>query len=284
MNTASICRSSALFRSFTNTCALAFASLLACGTHLKPTVAEVSGRAVELVETGVGTPPLSSNPDWAMAGLPGTVSPVKSPAERGCSPIRAQATVAVSHPTRREPQPGRRGSQEPAHGPGLCPAVHLGGAFLRRHVHGALREGASGGGRRAGARGFASPRLQHRLPGAGLSGYSIPESAVGSLPQVQQDEFYGFASASAEIRAAGTFGLYPVRVLTSTSHPWSATVEALWQSMHGALAHEAANGQQIVFEGASHNLELDRAHEVAEVILSLIPESKNLTLTPPLNL
>lgn len=45
--------------------------------------------------------------------------------------------------------------------------------------------------------------------------------------------------------------------------------------MHGSLAREASPGGQTVFAGVSHNLELDRVREVAEVILSLVPASKN---------
>ena len=82
------------------------------------------------------------------------------------------------------------------------------------------------------------------------------------------------ASASAEIRAAGTFGRYPVRVLTATSHPWSREIEALWESMHGSLAKESAQGEQIVFHGAGPYLQLERTHAVAEVILNLIPPPK----------
>ncbi|MBK6812278.1 MAG: alpha/beta fold hydrolase [Sandaracinaceae bacterium] len=52
---------------------------------------------------------------------------------------------------------------------------------------------------------------------AELSGCTIPESAVATLPAVQRAEFAGFALASDQIAAAGDFGAYPVRVLTGTS-------------------------------------------------------------------
>jgi hypothetical protein len=97
---------------------------------------------------------------------------------------------------------------------------------------------------------------------------------VDSLPQEQKAEFQAFASTSDEIRAAGAFGRYPVRVLTATSHPWAESVEALWESMHGSLAAEASHGEQIFFHGAGHYLQSDRPHEVAAVILNLIPPSK----------
>lgn len=108
---------------------------------------------------------------------------------------------------------------------------------------------------------------------AALEGCVPPASVLASLPQVQIDEYEGFASASDQIGRAGPFGSYPVRVLTATSHAFSPEVEALWQSMHGSLADEAEDGEQIVFTGAGHYLQLERAHEVARVISSLLPAS-----------
>ena len=49
-----------------------------------------------------------------------------------------------------------------------------------------------------------------------------------------------------------------------------AEVEALWESMLGSLAGEAADGEQHTFAGAGHYLQLERAHEVAEVILGIV--------------
>jgi pimeloyl-ACP methyl ester carboxylesterase len=94
---------------------------------------------------------------------------------------------------------------------------------------------------------------------------------VATLPQVQQDEIAGFAHTSEQIAAVGSFGAYPVRVLTATSHGFPPEVESVWQSQHAALAAEAVNGEQIVFPGATHLLQLAKPHEVAEVILSLVP-------------
>jgi pimeloyl-ACP methyl ester carboxylesterase len=106
---------------------------------------------------------------------------------------------------------------------------------------------------------------------AGLAGCTIPASVLTSLPRVQIDEIEAFARTSDQIRAVGTFGAYPVRVLTATSHGFEPEVELLWESMLGSLAAEATDGVQSLFVGAGHLLQLERSHEVAQVILSLLP-------------
>jgi pimeloyl-ACP methyl ester carboxylesterase len=106
---------------------------------------------------------------------------------------------------------------------------------------------------------------------AGLEGCAPPPSVVASLPQVQIDELEEYAHVSDEIRAVGGFGPYPVRVLTATSHGFAPELEVLWEAMLGSLANEAADGAQSLFVGAGHYLQVERAHEVAQVILSLIP-------------
>lgn len=105
----------------------------------------------------------------------------------------------------------------------------------------------------------------------GFDGCLPAESVVATLPQVQQDELAGFAHVSEQIAAAGPFAAYPVRVLTATVHGFPEEVESVWQSQHTTLAAEALNGQQLVFAGATHLLPLAKPHEVAEVILSLVP-------------
>jgi len=109
---------------------------------------------------------------------------------------------------------------------------------------------------------------------AGLEGCTIPAAVVDTLPQVQADEFEAFAHTSEEMRALGAFGPYPVRVLTATVHGFTPEFEALWASMLGSLADEAGDGEQTLFVGAGHYLQLERAHEVAQVILSLLPASE----------
>jgi pimeloyl-ACP methyl ester carboxylesterase len=107
---------------------------------------------------------------------------------------------------------------------------------------------------------------------AGLDGCSIPAEIVASLPPVQVAEYEAFASAADEIRAAGAFGTYPVRVLTATSHGFPPELEALWVSMHRSLADEATNGEQRLFPGAGHVLQVERPNEVAEAISSAIEQ------------
>lgn len=106
---------------------------------------------------------------------------------------------------------------------------------------------------------------------AALEGCAVPDAIVAMLPKVERDELEAFAQASGQIDAAGGFGKYPVRVLTGTTHGFVPEVETLWQSMHGSLAKEAVDGEQTVFTGAGHYLQLERPHEVAEVVISLIP-------------
>ncbi|MEY4577378.1 MAG: hypothetical protein RL701_2081 [Pseudomonadota bacterium] len=105
---------------------------------------------------------------------------------------------------------------------------------------------------------------------AGLDGCGIPRDLLASLPPVQIAEYEAFASTSDEIRAAGTFGSYPVRVLTATSHGFAPQVEALWVSLLHSLADEAADGEQKVFTGAGHYLQVQHPHEVAETVISLV--------------
>jgi pimeloyl-ACP methyl ester carboxylesterase len=108
---------------------------------------------------------------------------------------------------------------------------------------------------------------------AAFDGCSIPASVVASLPPVQIAEYEAFAHVAEEIRAAGSFGSYPVRVLTATSHGFAPEVEALWQSMLGSLADEAPDGEQTLFAGAGHNLQTEHPHDVAAAILGLVSEA-----------
>lgn len=108
---------------------------------------------------------------------------------------------------------------------------------------------------------------------AGLDGCKIPAAILASLPPVQIAEYEAFARSSDQIRAAGSFGTYPVRVLTATSHSFGPEVEALWQSMLKSLAEEAEDGEQNVFTGAGHGLQFERPHDVAGAILKLVSEA-----------
>lgn len=109
---------------------------------------------------------------------------------------------------------------------------------------------------------------------AGLEGCVPPASVLASLPQVQVDEIEAFAHISDDIRPFGNFGPYPVRVLTATEHGFTPDAEGLWQSMLGSLADEAEDGEQTVFTGAGHYLQVERADEVTQMILGLLSGPK----------
>lgn len=104
---------------------------------------------------------------------------------------------------------------------------------------------------------------------AGIEGCVLPAAILATLPQVQIDEVEAYEQMSEDVRSYGPFGSYPVRVLSATSHGFSPEGEALWQSMLGEIAGEAADGEQLVFSGAGHYLQVERAHEVAQVILDV---------------
>ena len=251
---------------------LASTALAACGTRLTPTVAEVSGRAVELVETGTGEATVvfesGFGNDW-------------SSWDSVASGVAEHARVfAYSRPGygRSDASPDPRDAAHivedlrtllaaRGHSPPYVLVGHsFGGTYMELFAKTHPDEVA--------ALVLVDPR--HRdftvaCEGAGLSGCDIPDAAVASLPPVQIAEYEAFARTSDQIAAAGAFGSYPVRVLTATSHGFSPDVEALWVSMLGALADEASDGEQQLFPGASHNLELDRVEEVVETIVSVLP-------------
>ena len=108
--------------------------------------------------------------------------------------------------------------------------------------------------------------------GAGLplDKCGIPESMLETQSAATIAEYHAFPAASDEMRAAGPFGSYPVRVLTATNHPWSAAQESLWESMLASLAAEAGHGQQIVVQGAGHHIQIDRPDVVVNTILAIL--------------
>lgn len=117
----------------------------------------------------------------------------------------------------------------------------------------------------------------HTCEAARLDQCGIPEATLQTQAASVIREYRAFTRASEQIRAAGAFGAYPVRVLTATVHPVSPRREALWQSMLAALAAEAPDGQQIVFPGASHYVQRDRPDEVVRAILAALPASAEAT-------
>lgn len=274
MSTASILRSSRALRSLARGWALvALATLSACGAELDPTLVEVSGRTVEVVEAGAGDVTVVFE-----AGLGDDWTPWKRVARE----VAEEAQVfAYSRPGYGDSDPSadpRTASQivedlrtllevEGYAPPYVLVGHSFGGAYMelfaKQHpeeVIGLV---------------LVDPRhrdLTEACEDAGAEGCTIPTSALASLPKVQAAEFVGFASVSDEIEAAGTFGDYPVRVLTATRHRgFDREAETLWASLLGSLADEAEDGEQTVFKGAGHYLQIWRSHKVAREILSLVP-------------
>jgi pimeloyl-ACP methyl ester carboxylesterase len=109
---------------------------------------------------------------------------------------------------------------------------------------------------------------------AQLENCGISESLLATQAPAMIAEYHAYTMASEEIRAAGGFGSYPVRVLTATDHPdWSTDVKTLWEAMHRALAAEAADGEQIIVQGAGHHIQLDRPDVVVAQILGMLPST-----------
>lgn len=106
---------------------------------------------------------------------------------------------------------------------------------------------------------------------AGLDLCGIPESTlVVQAPSIVA-EYRAYTRASEQIRKAGGFGAYPVRVLTAGDIAGSPERQALWRSMHGELAAEAADGQRSVVAAAGHYIQLDRPDAVVSAIVALLP-------------
>lgn len=112
-----------------------------------------------------------------------------------------------------------------------------------------------------------------RCEALALDNCGIPEPVLDTQGASTIAEYHAFPLGADEIRAAGSFGAYPVRVLTATVHPVSAAREMLWETMLGELAAEASNGEQIMVPGASHYIQLDRPDVVVHAILEMLPTS-----------
>ena len=98
----------------------------------------------------------------------------------------------------------------------------------------------------------------------------IPSDDLERQSDVVQAEYNAFPLAAAEM--TGAFGEYPVRVLTSTESPGASDARmALWASMQGEIAAEAPDGEQTVFEGAGHYLQIERRDEVSAAIRAVLP-------------
>lgn len=109
---------------------------------------------------------------------------------------------------------------------------------------------------------------------AKLDNCGLPEPLLEQQATAAIAEYRAFAAlASDEIRAAGSFASYPVRVLTATDHPVSPAREAFWESMNASIAAEATNGHQILVRGAGHYIQTERPGVVVQSILEVLPSN-----------
>lgn len=105
---------------------------------------------------------------------------------------------------------------------------------------------------------------------AGLDQCGLPSSYVEAKGGAFASEYKAFSEAAEEMMAAGTFGAYPVRVMTATRRSGKSPERmALWTSMHASLAEEAEDGAQILVHG-THYLQTNHARKVTEVIRELL--------------
>lgn len=251
---------------------LAFAALTACSTRLTPTVAQVSGHAVEVVEAGSGDATVVFESGWGNGW---------GPWDEVASEVAGHARVfAYSRPGYGHSDP----TTEPRDGTHIVenlrallaargyapPYVLVGHSFGGTYVELFARAHPD----EVAALVLVDPRpaaMSRACLHAAVSGCIVPEDVLRSRPAVEIAEYEAFANIAEEPAMAHDFGAYPVRVLTATSHGLSPAGEHLWVWMHGVIADEAEDGDQWVFEGAGHNLETDRAHDVAQIILSVLP-------------
>jgi pimeloyl-ACP methyl ester carboxylesterase len=112
-----------------------------------------------------------------------------------------------------------------------------------------------------------------RCEAAKLDVCGIPESTLSEQSPTVIAEYRAYTMASDEIRAAGGFGAYPVRVLTASNIAGSPARQALWRKMHASLAAEAADGEQITVQRAGHAIQVDRPDEVVRAIVALLPST-----------
>ena len=104
-----------------------------------------------------------------------------------------------------------------------------------------------------------------QLDNCGISD-SILETQAASVIA----EYRAFSMAPDQIRSAGTFGSYPVRILTATVHPVTPAREMLWETMLASLADEAPDGEQILVQGSGHFIQLDSPDVVVNTILAIL--------------
>jgi pimeloyl-ACP methyl ester carboxylesterase len=106
---------------------------------------------------------------------------------------------------------------------------------------------------------------------ASLDECGVSASDVESIGGVFADEYNAFSEATGEMADAGTFGAYPVRVMTATKSSGKSDERmALWTSMQSAIAEDAEDGVQILVDG-THYLQVFHEHDVADVIRGVLP-------------
>jgi pimeloyl-ACP methyl ester carboxylesterase len=251
--------------------AFALAALVGCGTRLDSHLVELDGRAVEVVTGGSGAASVvfesGLGNDWA--SWDATAAEVSTGAR----------VFAYSRPGYGKSDPATT-PRDPAHIVEELRALLVAQGYpppyvLVGHSFGATYMELFAKAHPEEVAGLVLVEPRHRdftatCEKESVEGCTIPASVVASLPPVQVAELDAFAQASPEIQAAGAFGSYPVRVLTATSHSSSPAWELLWRRMNSALAVEATNGEERVFDGAGHNLQLEHPHEVAETVLALV--------------
>lgn len=249
--------------------------LVACAPRLPSSRADLSGRKVEIVEAGAGEVTVVFE-----AGLGNDWTSWDEVAVQVSSRARIFAYSRPGYGQSEQTSSPRTGTQivdelrELLRARGLAPPYLLVG-----HSFGGTYQELFAKKYPEEVVGLVLVDARHRdfevsCLAAGISGCAIPEAMVKDLPRVQREEVEAFHHISEEITAAGPFGAWPVRVLTSGAHRGgSPAFEALWSSQQRTLADEAANGQQVLFPTASHNLQVDQPRQVAQIILSLLPVS-----------
>lgn len=259
------------FRSFSSAIGrLAPAAVIACGTSAAPPAETTTESAVEVVEYGAGDATVvfesGLGDDW-------------QPWQLVAAEVAEQARVfAYSRPGygQSEPTAEPRDAEHIVEGlralltarghapPYVLVGHSLGGGYMELFAKAHPEE----------VTGVVLVDPRHRdfttaCAEAGIDGCVPPAAIVATLPRVQIEELEGYAQTSEAVSHHETFGSYPVRVLGATSHEFSPEAEALWQSMLGEIAAEAADGERMVFTGAGHYLQVERAHEVSAVILEI---------------
>lgn len=256
--------------------ALSLAVLAGCGTHLKPHIEHLDGRAVEVVTAGSGGPTVvfeaGFQNDWSCwddvatrVSAHAEVFAYSRPGYGGSDAVSGPRDA--SHIVEELRALLRAGGHAP---PYLLVGHSFGGTYMElfARLHPDEVVGAV----------LVDPRpadFTARCREAHLEVCAIPDGTVSGLAQVEQDEYRGFQRISDELRAAGGFGDFPVRVLTATDHGPGDDWDHLWISMLGSLAAEARDGRQVLFPGAGHNLESDHPAEVAQAIVDILDGTRD---------